>query len=91
MTLRSSDTVHPITHNSHSLFSFKKQKQEYPLQFIKEVEMLQDTEERKELSTLTEVEGETAKDKMIRHTQGKPIRQPTQRISVLRLLCHLKF
>ena len=50
--------------------------------------MLRDTGQ-KELSTFTELEGETAKDKMIRHTQGKPISQPTQNVSVLRLLCHL--
>ena len=53
--------------------------------------MLRDTEEQKELSTSTEMEGETAKDKMIRHTQGKPIRQPTQNVSVLRFLCCLKY
>ena len=53
--------------------------------------MLRDTEERKELSTSTEVEGETAEDKMIRHTQGNPTRQPTQNVSVLRLLCRLKY
>ena len=53
--------------------------------------MLCDTEEQKELSTLTEVEGETTKEKMVRYTQGKPIRQPTKTVSVLRLLCCLKF
>ena len=53
--------------------------------------MLRDTEERKKLSTSTEVEGETTKEKMIRHTQGEPTRQPTQNVSVLRLLCHLKY
>ena len=36
--------------------------------------MLCDTEEWKELSTSTEVEGETAEEKMVRCTQGKPIR-----------------
>ena len=51
--------------------------------------MLRETEEQKELSTLTEV-GETAEEKMIRHTKGKPTRQPTQNVSVLRLLCCLK-
>ena len=39
--------------------------------------MLTEMEERKELSTLTEVEGETAEEKMIRHTEGKPTQQPT--------------
>ena len=41
------------------------------------MEILRDTEEQKKLSTSTEVKGETAKDKIIRHTQGKPTRQPT--------------
>ena len=45
--------------------------------------MLRDTEEHKELSTSTEVEGETAEEKMVRHTQGKPTRQPTQNVSFL--------
>ena len=45
--------------------------------------MLRDTEERKELSTSTEVEGETAEEKMVRRTQGKPTRQPTQNVSFL--------
>ena len=53
--------------------------------------MLRDTEEQKELSTLTELEGETADEKMIRCTQGKPTRQPTQNVSVLRLQCRLKY
>ena len=53
--------------------------------------MLRDTEEHKELSTSTEVEGETAEEKMVRCTQGKPTRQPTQNVSFLRLLCHLKY
>ena len=45
--------------------------------------MLRDTEERKELSTSTEVEGETAEEKMVRRAQGKPTRQPTQNVSFL--------
>ena len=57
MTLRSSDTVHPITPNSNSLFSFKKQKQEQPLEIIKGVEMLPDIEDWKEISTSTYLEG----------------------------------
>ena len=52
--------------------------------------MLREMEERKELSTSTEVEGETAEEKMIRHTEGKPTWQPTQNVSFLRLLCRLK-
>ena len=52
--------------------------------------MLREMEERKELSTLTEVEGETAEEKMIRYTKGEPTRQPTQNVSVLRLICCLK-
>ena len=51
--------------------------------------MLQDTEECKELSTSTEVEGEMAKEKMVQHTQGKPTRQPTQNVSFL--ICRLKY
>ena len=52
--------------------------------------MLREMEERKELLTSTEVEGETAEEKMIRRTEGKPTWQPTQNVSVLRLLYHLK-
>ena len=29
------------------------------------------------------MEGETAEEKMVRHTQGKPARQPTQNVSFL--------
>ena len=54
LTLRSSDTVHvPVRLIGSNVFSFKKQKQEKPLQFIKEVELLRQTEDRKDLSTST--------------------------------------
>ena len=42
--------------------------------------MLRETEEQRELSTLTEVERETGEEKMIRHTEGKPTRQPTENV-----------
>ena len=43
--------------------------------------MMREMEERKELSTLTKVEGETGEEKMTRHTEGKPTRQPTENVS----------
>ena len=47
-----------------------KQKQEKPLQFIKEVELLRLTEDRKDLSTSTSTI-EDPQDKMMRQAQGK--------------------
>ena len=61
-------------------FSLQKRKQEKPLQFIKEIEMLRDTVERKELSTSTEVEGESKEERMIRKTLVKEMRQDTGQV-----------
>ena len=43
--------------------------------------MLRETEDRKELFTSTEVEGETGEEKIIRLTEGKPTWQPTENVS----------
>ena len=43
------------------------------MKFIKEIEMLKDTDERKELSTSTEIEGKTKEERMIRKTLVKDI------------------
>ena len=61
-------------------FSLQKRKQEKPLQFIKEIEMLRDTVERKELSTSTEIEGESKEERMIRKTLVKDMRQDTGQV-----------
>ena len=58
----------------------QRRKQEKPLQFIKEIEMIKDTVERKELSTSTEIEGETKEEKMIRKTLVKQMRQDTGQV-----------
>ena len=52
--------------------SFQKRKQPVPrkvmqeLPLVKEIEMLKETVQRKELSTSTEVKGEGEEDKMVR-------------------------
>ena len=67
------------------MFYFKKHKQDQPLKFIKEVEMLKETEDRRELSTSTEIEGEGHEDKMVRRATGQPTRQDTKTVSRARL------
>ena len=68
------------------LFLFTKCKQDQPVQFIKETELLRQMEDRKELSTSTKVRGE-GKKKIKRRAQGEPTRQDTKDVSVP---CHLK-
>ena len=78
------------------MFYFKKHKQDQPLKFIKEVEMLKETADQRELSTSTEMEGEGPEEKMMRHATGQPTRQDTKTVSRARLdvdvdvPCHLK-
>ena len=47
--------------------------------------MLKQTEDRKELSTSTEVEGEGEEEKMVRKATGKPVRQEKKDVSPCRL------
>ena len=77
-TPRSSDTVQvPV----RLILSFQKRKQDKPLQFIKEVELLRQTEDRKELSTSSSTI-EDPQEKMMRRAQGKtPMRQSTKSVS----------
>ena len=63
------------------LFSFQKQKQDEPVKYIKEIEMLGDTVERKELSTLTEIGGESKEERVIRKTLFKEMRQDTGQVA----------
>ena len=78
------------------MFYLKKRKQDQTLKFIKEVEMLKETADRRELSTSTEMEGEGPEEKMMRHATGQPTRQDTKTVSRARLdvdvdvQCHLK-
>ena len=67
------------------MFYFKKRKQDQPLKFIKEVEMLKETADRRELSTSTEMEGEGPEEKMMRRATGQPTRQDTKTVSRARL------
>ena len=67
------------------MFYFKKRKQDQPLKFIKEVEMLKETADRRELSTSTEMEGEGPEEKMVRRATGQPTRQDTKTVSRARL------
>ena len=62
------------------LFSFQKPKRNEPIKFIKEIEMLKETVERKELLTSTEIEGRTREERMIRKTLVKDIRQDTGQV-----------
>ena len=62
------------------LFSFQKPKRDEPVKLSKEIEMLQETVARKELSTSTEVEGETREERMIRKTLVKEMRQDTGQV-----------
>ena len=59
------------------LFSFQKPKWDEPVKLSKEIEMLKETVERKELLTSTEVEGESREEKMIRKMLVKDMRQDT--------------
>ena len=62
--------VKTISFKWHNLFSFQKQKQTNPAKlFIKEIEMLKQTEDCKELSTSTEME-EASQEKMIWKNHG---------------------
>ena len=78
-------SVKTISFKRHNLFSFQKRKQSNPAKlFIKEIEMLKNTEDRKELSTSTEME-ETSQEKMIRKATGKAtgtVRQDHKDVSV---------
>ena len=67
------------------MFYFKKRKQDQPLKFIKEVEMLKETADWRELSTSTEMEGEGPEEKMMRRATGQPTRQDTKTVSRARL------
>ena len=67
------------------MFYFKKRKQDQLLKFIKEVEMLKEIEDRRELSTSTEIEGEGHEEKMMRCATGQPTRQDTKTVSRARL------
>ena len=62
------------------MFSFQKPKRDEPVKLSKEIEMLQETVARKELSTSTEVEGETRGERMIRKTLVKEMRQDTGQV-----------
>ena len=68
--------------------SFQKPKQDVPVKKPKwdepvklSIEMLKETVERKELSTSTEVEGETREERMIRKTLVKDMRQDTGQVA----------
>ena len=68
------------------MFSFQKRKQPVPrkvmqgLPVIKEIEMLKETVQRKELSTSTEVEGEGEEEKMVRRADPGAVRQDTKEV-----------
>ena len=61
----------------------KKTKWDQTVKLSKEIEMLQETVARKELSTSTstEVEGETTEERMIRKTLVKEMRQDTGQVA----------
>ena len=67
------------------MFSFQKRKQPVPrkvmqgLPLVKEIEMLKDTVQRKELSTSTEVEGEEEQAKMVRRADPGAVLGKTPR------------
>ena len=68
------------------MFSFQKCKQPVPrkvmqgLPLIKENEMLNETVQRKELSTSTEVEGEEEEAKIMRRADPGDVRQDTKEV-----------
>ena len=62
------------------LFSFQKPKRDEPVKLSKEIEMLQETVARKELSTSTEFEGKTREERMIRKTLVKDMKQDTGQV-----------
>ena len=63
------------------MFSFQKPKRDDPVKLSKEIEMLKETVERKELSTSTEIEGESREERMIRNMLVKDMRQDTGQIA----------
>ena len=73
-TMRSSNTVQVPVRVS---FSFQKQKQDKPLQFIKEVKLLKQMEDRKELSTSTSMIEDPQENMM----EKNPTRQSTKSVS----------
>ena len=52
------------------------------LPLVKEIEMLKDTVQRKELSTSTEVEGEEEQAKMVRRADPGAVRQDTKEVGL---------
>ena len=68
------------------MFSFQKCKQPVPrkvmqgLPLIKEIEILKETVQKKELSTSTEVEGEEEEAKMRRWADPGAVRQDTKEV-----------
>ena len=79
-------SVKTISFKQHKLFSFQKRKQSNLAKFfIKEIKLLKQTEDHKELSTSTEME-ETSQEKMIRKATGT-VRQDHKDVSVS---CRLK-
>ena len=70
------------------MFSFQKRKQAVPrkvmqgLPLVKEIEMLKETVQRKELSTSTEVEGEGEEGKMMRRADPGAVRQDTKEVDL---------
>ena len=59
----------------------KKTKRDQTVKLSKEIEMLKEMVARKELSTSTEVEGETTEERMIRKTLVKEMRQDTGQVA----------
>ena len=79
-------SIKTISFKRHNLFSFQKRKQSNPAKlFVKEIEMLKNIEDRKELSTSTEME-ETSQEKMIQKATGT-VRHDHKDVSVS---CRLK-
>ena len=68
------------------MFSFQKRNQPVPgkvmqgLPLVKDIEMLKETVQRKELSTSTEVEGEGEEEKMTRRAGPGAVRQDTKEL-----------
>ena len=62
------------------LVLFSETKQDEPVKLPKEIEMLKETVEGKELLTSTEVEGESREERMIRKTLVKDMRQDTGQV-----------
>ena len=83
LTLRSSDTVHvPVCLIGSNVFLLRNESR---TSHFKEVELLHQTEDRKDLSTSTSTI-EDPQDKMMRQAQGKnPTRQSTKSVSTMSL------